>query len=195
MASEKRTRNFATIIYEDSAPKNFKEIIESWHIPCFLSPYHDKDFNADGTPKKSHWHLLLMFENVKTAQQAIELFSQINGVGCEIVADRRGMARYLCHMDNPEKYRYPEMEVKAFAGADYFDVIASCSDQIAALMDIEDLVESRGIFTYSELCRILRNEYPSLYRIMVLGHTIHMTNFVKSFHYEERMKYENESKS
>ena len=101
-----RTRNFATIVYEESAPKNWKEILQDFFVPVFISPYHDKDVNPDGTPKKPHWHVLIMFESVKTREQATELFSRINGVGCEKVNSLRGYARYLCHLDNPEKFQY-----------------------------------------------------------------------------------------
>lgn len=188
MADNKRTRNYATVIYADSAPENWREIIESWHVPCFVSPYHDQDINPNGEPKKPHWHVQLLFDNVKTAQQAIDLFNQINGVGCEVINSARAYARYLCHLDNPDKHRYSPSDVIQIGGADYFSVIESCSDQIAAISMIEDLCEERNIFTYSELCRVLRREFPELYRVMVLGFTVHMTNFVKSLHYERRIE-------
>lgn len=188
MADSKRTRNYATVIYADSAPANWREIIESWHVPCFVSPYHDHDINPNGEPKKPHWHVQLLFDNVKTAQQAIDLFDQINGVGCEVINSARAYARYLCHLDNPDKYRYSPSDVIQLGGADYFSVIESCSDQIAAISMIEDICEDRCIYTYSELCRVLRREYPELYRVMVLGFTVHMTNFVKSLHYEHKLE-------
>lgn len=47
-----RTRNWATVVYPESAPKNWREILGEMRVPCFLSPLHDKDINPDGTPKK-----------------------------------------------------------------------------------------------------------------------------------------------
>lgn len=180
----KRTRNYATVLYADSASKNWREIIESWHVPCFISPYHDKDVNPNGEPKEPHWHVQLLFDNVKTREQAIELFNQINGRGCEVINSARAYARYLCHLDNPDKFRYSPSDVIQIGGADYFSVIESCSDQIAAVSMIEDLCEENNIYTYSGLCRLLRRDYPELYRVMILGFTVHMTNFVKALHYE-----------
>lgn len=184
---QQRTRNYATIIYEDCAPANWREIIESWHVPCFISPLHDKDINPNGEPKKAHRHVQLLFDNVKTAQQAIDLFKQINGVGCEVINSARSYARYLCHLDNPDKYQYSPSDVVQIGGADYLNVTDSYSDQVAALMLIEDLAEENNIYSYSGLCRFLRHDYPELYRIMVLGHTVHMTNFVKALRYERSM--------
>lgn len=180
----KRTRNYATVLYDDSAPADWRDIIESWHVPCFISPYHDKDVNPDGEIKKPHWHVQLLFDNVKTREQAIELFNQINGCGCEVINSARAYARYLCHLDNPDKHKYSPSDVIQLGGADYFSVIESCSDQIAAVSMIEDICEENNIYTYSGLCRLLRKDYPELYRVMVLGFTVHMTNFVKALHYE-----------
>ena len=101
-----RTRNFATIIYEESAPENWREILSDLLIPCFISPYHDSDINPNGEPKKPHWHVLIMFDSVKTMEQAKEIFDKVGGVGCEKVNSLRGYARYLCHLDNPEKFQY-----------------------------------------------------------------------------------------
>ena len=33
-----RTRNYATIVYEESAPENWKDILQEIFIPCFISP-------------------------------------------------------------------------------------------------------------------------------------------------------------
>lgn len=49
-----------------------------------------------------------MFDGVKTIEQAKDLFEQIGGVGCEKVNSIRGYARYLCHLDNPEKAQYDQ---------------------------------------------------------------------------------------
>lgn len=92
-----RTRNFATVVYKESAPENWQEILSGFFVPVFVSPYHDKDINADGTPKKPHWHVLIMFEGVKTVEQVTKLFEQIGGVGCEIV----NSLRRLCSIFMP----------------------------------------------------------------------------------------------
>ena len=66
MASQKardtRGRNFATMVYPESAPENWREILAGYFIPAFISPLHDKDLNPTGEPKKPHHHVMLMFE-------------------------------------------------------------------------------------------------------------------------------------
>ena len=101
-----RTRNFATIVYPESAPENWKTILEEAMVPAFISPLHDKDINPDGEIKKAHFHVILAFDTVKTLEQAQDIISKIGGVGCQPVVSLRGNARYLCHLDNPEKYQH-----------------------------------------------------------------------------------------
>lgn len=67
-----RTRNYATMVYPESAPENWQTVIAESKIPVFISPLHDKDINPDGTPKKPHYHVLTSFDSVKTVDQAKE---------------------------------------------------------------------------------------------------------------------------
>ena len=53
---DERKRNYATLVYPDSAPENWQEILSELKVPVFISPLHDKDVNADGKPKKPHYH-------------------------------------------------------------------------------------------------------------------------------------------
>ena len=101
-----RTRNYATVVYPESAPENWKTLISESKIPVFISPLHDNDFNATGEPKKPHYHVLTMFDTVKTKEQAETFFKTFGGVGCEVVNSTRAYGRYLCHLDNPDKAQY-----------------------------------------------------------------------------------------
>lgn len=146
-----RTRNFATVIYPDSAPANWQEIIADWHVETLVSPLHDKDVNPDGTVKKPHRHVQLMFQAPHTKAQARALFQQINGVGCEVINSTRGSARYLCHLDNPEKARYDIKDVLQFSGADYQTLIQLPSDKIASIREMIHFIELNGIMSFNAL--------------------------------------------
>ena len=45
------------------------------------------------------------------------------------VKTKRGYARYLCHMDNPEKAAYEAEEVMCLCGADYLDLAMTKTDK------------------------------------------------------------------
>lgn len=167
MAS-KRYRDFATVVYPESAPDDWMDILENFKIQALISPLHDKDLNPTGEPKKPHYHVQIMFEGAKSKDQAIELFKQIGGVGCEIVNSKRGMARYLTHLDNPEKYRYSEDDVKILGGADYWDIINLPSDKYALIGDILDFVIENRVSNIIDLFRYVRDmNLYDWYRVVV----------------------------
>lgn len=148
-----RVRNFATVVYPESAPENWREIISESKIPVFISPLHDKDLNATGEPKKPHHHVISMYESPKTEAQAREFFKSFGGVGCETVKSVRAYARYLCHLDNPEKAQYSIDDVLSYGGADYIHAIGTASDRTKAIREMIAWIEENDIISFAELLR------------------------------------------
>lgn len=175
-----RTRNFATVVYPDSAPGNWQEILVQQFIPAFISPLHDRDINPTGEVKKPHYHVMLMFDGVKTREQAQEVFSKINGVGCEIVQSVRGYARYLCHLDNPEKAQYKQEDVRALYGADYTKTIGLVTDKYKAIGEMIDYCEEHDIVSYSELLTYCRMERFDWFRVLCDNGTVVIKEYLKS---------------
>lgn len=155
----KRARSYATIIYPDSAPTDWMEKLEGLHVPCLISPFHDKDINPDGTPKKPHFHVLLLFESVKSPQQVKEMLKKVKSVGCEKVNSVRGYTRYLCHLDNPEKHQYNQADVQSLSGADYQSIVELASDRRETSREIISFCREYGIISFSSLI-----EYADAYR-------------------------------
>ena len=175
-----RTRNFATVVYPESAPKNWQEILSEQFVPAFISPLHDKDINPTGEAKKPHWHVMLMFDGVKTTEQATEIFNKIGGVGCEVVQSQRGYARYLCHMDNPEKVQYSPEDVRTLCGADYTGSIGLVTDKYKAIGEMIDFCEENGIVSFSELLKYCRMERFDWFRVLCDNGTVVMKEYLKS---------------
>lgn len=178
--AEKRTRNFSTVVYPESAPENWMDILSDFHIPSFVSPLHQFDVNPSGEIKKPHFHVLLMFDSLKTPSQAKEIFSSFSGVGCEVVNSIRGMARYLCHLDNPEKYQYNPVEVKAFSGADYSGVIELETDRVKLIADMQDWCRSNGVVSLAELYDYSRINNYDWYRALATHCNNVMAAYLKS---------------
>lgn len=79
-----RTRNFATVVYPESAPADWMDKLPEQLVEALVSPLHDKDvWNADdeaenashrqGEPKKAHWHIVLSFTNPTTYETVKEV--------------------------------------------------------------------------------------------------------------------------
>ena len=134
---EARSKVWAGVVYPESAPQDWQDKLRELLIDAFISPLHDKDCNADGEVKKAHWHVMLMFGSMKTTAQAKEAFQSF---GCTVepqrVRNTRGMARYLCHMDNPDKYQYNQADVVAIGAADYLSAIGLPTDKYDILIQM-----------------------------------------------------------
>lgn len=178
--STKRTRNFATVVYPESAPDYWYDTLTEQFVPAFISPLHDMDINPFGEPKKPHYHVIIMFEGVKTVEQAREIFEKIGGVGCEIVQSVRGYARYLCHLDNPEKYQYPQDDVRCLCGADYQGTIGLATDKYKALAEMEDFCERYNISSYYVLSRYATVHRSDWSRILKDCGTVYMREYLQS---------------
>lgn len=175
-----RTRNFATVVYPESAPEAWQEILSQQFIPAFISPLHDKDVNPTGEPKKAHFHVLIMFDSVKTKEQAEEIFTLIGGVGCEKVNSIRGYARYLCHLDNPEKAQYDTSTVRSMCGADYVATIGLVLDKYKAIGEMIDYCKENNIVSYSVLLEYCRLERFDWFRVLCDNGTVVMKEYLKS---------------
>lgn len=109
-ASEKQDalkgRHFVFIVYKDSAPENWIELLKQTGLRFVVSPYHDKDINPDNTPKKPHWHVIVSWGNTTTFRAAKRLCETLNCPLPQMVQEVTGMYKYLTHKDNPDKYEY-----------------------------------------------------------------------------------------
>lgn len=180
-----RARNFATVVYLDSAPEEWYEILTELKIPAFVSPYHDKDINPTGEEKKPHFHIMIMFEGVKTTEQAQEVFDKIGGVGLEVVNSLRGYARYLCHLDNPEKTQYNTEEVRSLCGADYISAIGLAIDKYTAIRELMEFVSNNCIYSYAELleyCAVHRQDW---FRRLCDNGTYVIKEYIKSKYWKD----------
>ena len=180
---DNRGRNFATIVYPESAPENWQSILSEQFIPAFISPLHDKDVNPTGEPKKPHYHVILMYEGKKTLEQVAEVIEKIGGVGIQYIASLRAYSRYLCHLDNAEKAQYDIEQVRAFGGADYNGIIGTASDKYKAIGEMIDFCSDNDIVSFSVLLEYCREHRFDWFRILCDNGTVVMREYLKSKHW------------
>lgn len=178
--SGERTRNFAFLVYPDSAPPEWRETLSEAHVECLISPLHDKDVNPDGSQKKPHWHVMVMFSSVKTRKQAAELRDAVGGVGWENVASARGYARYLCHLDNPEKAQYSPEDVVELGGADYSDVTRRATDAVKAVREMMRYIRENNVMFYSDFVDYCADERPEWFESLVTRNTYAVYTYIKA---------------
>lgn len=182
-ATGDRHRNFAIVFYLDSAPDHWLNIISEWHVESYLSPYHDQDLNPDGEPKKPHYHLLLTFEGKKSIPQVQEFSDQLSGTPPEVVHSIRGYARYLCHMDNPEKFQYSSDDVRSFSGGDYFNLIGLPSDRYKVLGEIIVYCRENYISSYSDFLHFCYDSGRGDWFRVAVDNTFMLSGYFRSLRY------------
>lgn len=180
-----RTKFFATIVYPESAPANWEEIVRDTHVPTLISPLHDKDKDPDGNQKKAHYHVLMTFDSLKNFDTQIKpIFNSFGGVGREEVLSQRGYARYLCHMDNPEKYQYDPQEVQELNGACYSAIIMLPTDELGALEDMLDFIEDNDIYSFRKFLMWCKGNNKEWFRLLVNSKTYIIKEYLKSRYWD-----------
>lgn len=160
----KRARSWTAVVYPESAPENWVDVLSELLIECLISPLHDKDTEPNGEEKKAHYHVVISFSNPTTFEKAKEVFTCINAVippesQCR-VKDFKQMARYLCHLDQPNKHRYSTNDVIAFGGIDYKALVMTSTDEDSLLDEIEDYIHANRIVSFTSFQRICRDFHP-----------------------------------
>jgi len=147
-----RTRNWTFVLYPESAPDNWRSILDDEHIEWIESPLHDKDLNADGQPKKPHIHILLLFGGVKSYEQVVDITERLNQPIPQRCHNAKALVRYMAHLDNPEKAQYSQSDIIGHGGVDLAELLRpSSSERYSLLREMMDYVRSAGVTEFQDL--------------------------------------------
>lgn len=94
-AAAPRYRNFGCLVYPESAPEGWKDMVSDLHVAAFISPLHDKDMDPQNQPKKPHYHVMLMYEGKKSRQQIEEVFASF-GASAARLSTQSGVMPGIC---------------------------------------------------------------------------------------------------
>lgn len=132
-----RHLSWSFFVWPDSAPEKWRSTLDDLHVQWAESPLHDKDVNEDGTPKKPHWHILVIFDSVKSYDQVKEITDSLKTTIPQPASSARGLIRYMTHMDNPEKAQYDAKDIVAHGG-----------------LDVDALLKPTSAFRYQMICEM-----------------------------------------
>lgn len=157
----KRTLNWCIVVYPDSAPSNWRDILDDLHIEWVESPLHDMDVNpGTGELKKPHWHVLLLFGSVKTYEQVCEVIAPLNCPIPRRCFSVKGNIRYMIHLDNPDKYQYDQAGIVAHGGYDIADAFKpSASERYTIIRDMCSYVRANDICEFQDLVDYAMEEH------------------------------------
>lgn len=154
-----RTRLWTAVCYPESAPADWRQQLDDLHIEWCESPLHEFDVNPTGEVKKPHWHLIFAFDGPKSFEQVSDICKLINSPIPQRCHSLRGAARYLCHLDNPEKFQYPVDQIVPHGGFDLSSALApSASERYALIEEMQDFCVTSGCMEFSDLCDYARKQ-------------------------------------
>ncbi len=154
-----KAKFWTAIVYEDSAPEDWRDIIKISGLKCAISPYHDKDINPTGEPKKPHWHIILCWDGPTTYNNARKFVQgELNTPIPKDLKSVRGMYNYLSHKDNPEKAQYDEKLIEHLNGFNLAEFVELTRGEVNdAIKNTFKLIREVGITEYSSLLDFLED--------------------------------------
>lgn len=184
----KRARAWVAIGYEESLVEGWLEVLRNMLVECLVSPLHDKDLLPNGEPKKPHWHIVVSFKNPTTYESACEVFNRIGAVVPPErearVRDFTQMARYICHLDQPEKHRYDPMDVISIGSIDYMQLVMNANDEENMLDEIFDAMDQYYLDSYPKVIRFAKENHPEWRTLIYRKYTRQVSEYAKGLHFE-----------
>lgn len=188
-AKNVKKRNWAFVLYPESAPKDWREQLQQTGLQVAISPLHDGDVNADGTPKKEHHHVILCYAG-PTSYNVVNALT--NGkLGQTIpqpLEQVRGYYRYLTHEDNPEKVQYSKADIQCLNGFDIRDFVELTKTEVNKIIRcIQEYIQDNNVTEYSDLLDVLRvaDGLDDWYDVAI-GHTLLFTAYLRSRREKQR---------
>ena len=176
-----KNRYWTFLIYPESAPKDWKDILQQTFLPVAISPLHDKDLNDDGTKKKPHYHIIVCFSGPTTFMRVNRLCSLFNSPIPKRILSVIGMYRYFTHLDNPEKYQYDDTDIRVLNNFDIRDYNQLTTTQTMEIKkQIQKLIQDMHITEYCTLMDyLLQDGYNDMYQV-ACNNTLFFDRYISS---------------
>ncbi len=186
--SNVKKRNWAFVLYPESAPVNWIEILQQTGLQCVISPLHDKDLDPTGEPKKPHYHIILCYSGPTSFNVVRALCDSLNQPIPQALEQVRGYYRYLTHKDNPEKYQYSDEDIQPLNGFNISDFVELSKSEILEIKKkLQELIRTECIIEYSDFMDYLLDNGMSLEYEVGSNNTYFFEKYIAS----KRNKFKN----
>lgn len=154
-----KKRNWAFVLYPESAPADWREKLQATGLQCAISPLHQFDVDANGEIKKAHYHVIICYSGPTSYNVVKSLTDSLNCPIPQALEQVKGYYRYLTHKDNPEKYQYDERDIETINGFNILDFSDLTRREISTFKsEICGLIRERRFFEYADLINFLLDE-------------------------------------
>lgn len=171
--------------YPDTMPEDWRDrASESGYE--ILAMYHDQDVETDGKPKEPHWHVAVRLAHAGTIDDAKEILLRL-GIKEKSIQWRdswRSVARYLCHLDSPNKTQYSPEHVLEFGGADYMTAIQRSAEKYRIVAAMQEWVIESNCRSFAKLMDYARENDMEWFMALCDNCAIPMREYIKSRRYD-----------
>lgn len=183
---DNRKRWWLFVVYPESAPEDWFETLKLSFSKLYRSPLHDKDTNADGTPKKAHYHVVAYCRNKLSFEAVKAITDSLHQPIPQYVKnqDPTGAIRYLIHLDNPDKYQYDAKDIVTAGTTDLDKYLLSTGDTRQMLRDIIRFCKEHRIYSLSLITDYAIECNPQWADLILDSKTYSIKEQLKSAHWE-----------
>lgn len=181
-----RARAWTCVVYPESAPEDWMDALHALRVAYFVSPLHDRDLNAEGEPKKPHYHVVLDAGSGQlfSGDQAAEMFAAFGGVYPDPAKNRNeflkqckvrklvNALRYLCHLDehDPYKVKYDVADVRCgYNELPYNDMVLREVEKDDLTMQMCDYALEHGVTDWATFVVFVKREHPEWMHELIHG--------------------------
>jgi len=181
MTKNIKKRNWAFVVYPESAPTNWVDVLQKTGLQCVISPLHNQDKNPDNTLKKAHYHVIVCYSGPTSFNVVKSLTDSLNAPIPQHLEQVKGYYRYLTHKDNPEKAQYLESDIKTINGFNILDFAELTRNEVSQIKkELIVLINKNQIVEYCDLLDFLiANESMSQFEV-ASNHTIFFNSYISS---------------
>lgn len=181
MARDVKKRNWCFILYPESAPEDWFDLIQQSGLQGCVSPLHDKDVNPDGYLKKAHFHVILCYSGPTSFNVVSRFVDSLNQPIPQPIESVRGQYRYFTHLDNPDKYQYDEKDIRTINGFSIRDFVELTRSEVTQILkEIQSMIRELNIMEYSDLMDKLLDEDLTDYYDVSCSHTYFLEKYISS---------------
>ena len=151
--SLKRTGTFTFMFYLEDAPINWQMRLIELRLPgYYINHYRDVE-QPLMTLKRPHMHVLIKSDKRYRPDEIKKMAEYVGGskVKVQSVTSFKGILRYLCHLDDPNKAQYSMEEVHCMCGCNYQKEVDPKLEVIQIISEIVEFCMSEEMYVYADL--------------------------------------------
>lgn len=182
-----KKRNWTFVLYPESAPDNWRDILQQTGLEIAISPLHDSDIDPTGDLKKPHYHIILCYNNTVTGRMVKSLVDELNQPIPMPIDSVKGLYRYFTHKDNPDKYQYSENDIVTLNGFDVLDFSdLSTGDKSKIRVELVKFIRENDIDEYSDFIdKIIEIDKPD-FLLVAMTSTIFFNAYLCSKRHKKK---------